>query len=835
MSFDRHSLAIDSDALKISPEEKQELRSAILTPAPTVDYIEMNCRGRNDDIAKADPSQVQFLCDFKPLSGLVLKTVDAIYEGVDSLSECKKKCLEAPFQCYSFDLGEDSSLAAAGEEDADAEVFAQGDPFSFEDKRKKKIKKRVKNSKRTSVKTTGGEKKKSVCRISHLDRSALFHLQDPYSHLPGVTTYERNNCFNVQVACGRDRMKAMFSSTKPFTGKIYSSRTPSTCTQVLEDTHSFAVDVPYFTASSSQVTGGLANSFNPFNRRKASSDPPSPGFTDCGVTATSVRGGRESEREEGSSSSASSLPSSSESHVPGEEKAGQEIRSGTGVHAVSKRSRALHQHKHHHHQEGLQDHQKKHESRLNSSSSSDRSSRPTFARFSVSLVLQRHALIVTSADFDITLNCDYNLSSQKIVSNSIHLYSHAPNEPNWNDLEEVQAVPAAGFPHNHNNNKHKPPSSLQKPPPHATQAIPPPVGGTGVGSVIPVPHVGAPMDPLTHEATFHSPVVRMSITDRNGGPVRSAEVGDPLSLRFEVYTDHGKESMYDVFVKNIVADDGIDTSELELIDDRGCPTDPAIMGPLRRVHVSSISRKVLEAPFEAFKFPTSAIVQFRALIVPCIAGDCQPVVCTISSSALSSSNLMGHPTFTSGSKSAVHSFGKRSIPDDDNNSRNGSRASLARDLLSPHSNESSIAMELLLPPKELEERVFIEVLDKKEEEGEDRPQEEDQETSAQGLERRPEGEDNEDEADKRPDDYKRTVGQSNGSQRRNMRKESKTEVDGSCLSLPTVWLICGLCLLCVQVVCLIRFYVSNRRDVGTRVRYGFAARIKDPIDSLSAY
>lgn len=780
MSFDRHSLAIDSETLKISPEEKQELRSAILTEAPAFDYIEMNCRGRNDEIAKADPNQGQFLCDFKPLPGLVLKTVDAIYEGISSLSDCKRKCLEAPFQCYSFDLGEDSSSIVSPEESSeDPEIFGQGDPFSFDEKRKKKIKKRVKNSKRTSPAPTStktlstssslssgggagsGEKRRSVCRISHLDRSALFHLQDPYSHLSGVTTYERNNCFNIQVACGRDRMKALFSSTKSFTGKIYSARAPATCSQTLESRNTFSIDIPYFTTPSTTAasTPSLTSAYNRLQQEEATP------FTDCGVQATSVRGGRGEEGDgvEGGTGDDRMI-------------AGEEIRrmreSPPGQVDAGKRARSLH-----------------HASDPPLAPGSH-SSRPTFARFSVSLVLQRHALIVTSADFDITLNCDYNLSQQKIVSNSIQLYSHSPNEPDWNGLEEVQAVPAGGSTGGGNKNKH--PVNNNRQPPHVPppQPIPPPVGGTGVGSVIPVPHAGVPLDPLTHEATFHSPVVRMSITDRNGGFVRSAEVGDPLSLRFEVQSEQGRESMYDVFVKNIVADDGVDTSELELIDNKGCPTDPSIMGPLRRVHVSSISRKVLEAPFEAFKFPTSAIVQFRALIVPCIAGDCQPVLCTISSSFLTSSNLAGHPTFSTGSKSSVHSYGKRSVD----------MAAYARALLS-HSNDSAAAavVEDILLPKELEERVFIEVLDKKEEE--EKVDDEEWERNAQGLERNPEEDNN-----SSPED-KSNSRSSGGGERRRKKKDSQPD---NCLNIPTPWVICCICLLCIQLICLLRFYFSNR-------------------------
>ncbi|UYV65282.1 hypothetical protein LAZ67_3003803 [Cordylochernes scorpioides] len=44
------------------------------------------------------------------------------------------------------------------------------------------------------------------------------------------------------------------------------------------------------------------------------------------------------------------------------------------------------------------------------------------------------------------------------------------------------------------------------------------------------------------------------------------------------------------------------------------------MGPLSRV---SSSGQILHAPFDAFKFPTSEIVQFKALVTPCLP-TCEP-------------------------------------------------------------------------------------------------------------------------------------------------------------------------------------------------------------------
>lgn len=83
---------------------------------------------------------------------------------------------------------------------------------------------------------------------------------------------------------------------------------------------------------------------------------------------------------------------------------------------------------------------------------------------------------------------------------------------------------------------------------------------------------------LSEEVTVDSPNVAMKITDRSGGDMMpSAEVGDPLALRFEILD---KNSPYEIFVRELVAMDGVDSSEIVLIDSDGCPTDHFIMGPL---------------------------------------------------------------------------------------------------------------------------------------------------------------------------------------------------------------------------------------------------------------
>jgi hypothetical protein len=59
----------------------------------------------------------------------------------------------------------------------------------------------------------------------------------------------------------------------------------------------------------------------------------------------------------------------------------------------------------------------------------------------------------------------------------------------------------------------------------------------------------------------------------------------------------------------------------------GCPTDIAIMGAMNKVGGNG---HVIEGPFDAFKFPTSEMVQFRALVTPCLP-TCEPVKCNVKS------------------------------------------------------------------------------------------------------------------------------------------------------------------------------------------------------------
>lgn len=127
---------------------------------------------------------------------------------------------------------------------------------------------------------------------------------------------------------------------------------------------------------------------------------------------------------------------------------------------------------------------------------------------------------------------------------------------------------------------------------------------------------------LEEGSTVDSPNVIMRVTNRNGDDIADASVGDMLQLRFEIVD---RNSPYEIFVRDLIAMDGSNTNNITLLDGRGCPTEMSIMRPLLKVDSTG---KVLGATFDAFKFPTSDVVQFRALVTPCLP-TCEPVICDV--------------------------------------------------------------------------------------------------------------------------------------------------------------------------------------------------------------
>ena len=205
-------------------------------------------------------------------------------------------------------------------------------------------------------------------------------------------------------------------------------------------------------------------------------------------------------------------------------------------------------------------------------------------RFTSDVIIQHHEMIVTSQDVGLKIRCNYNLSNRTVTNTA--------------NLAVTGGLNQAG----------------------------------------------------AENTVVKSPNVTLRVTDRNGGDISSAQVGDPLALRFEILEDN---SPYEIFVRELIAMDGLDSSEILLIDSlgkfawkisslfagleelfrslmcycsvSGCPTDYSILGVLSEVNNTG---QILQAAFDAFKFPTSDVVQFRALVTPCIPR-CDPVRCDL--------------------------------------------------------------------------------------------------------------------------------------------------------------------------------------------------------------
>jgi len=144
---------------------------------------------------------------------------------------------------------------------------------------------------------------------------------------------------------------------------------------------------------------------------------------------------------------------------------------------------------------------------------------------------------------------------------------------------------------------------------------------------------------LIESGKVESPTVLMSVTERGGGEVKSAAVGDSLELHFEIMDI---DSPYEIFVRELIAKDGNDQNEIVLLDSIGCPTEGRILGPLGK---ETGKPKSLMARFDAFKFPTSELVQFRALVTPCMP-KCKPVECV-------------YQDYYGGDKTRISSYGRR--------------------------------------------------------------------------------------------------------------------------------------------------------------------------------
>lgn len=176
--MDRHSL----------PSAALRRRHYVESTVDTIDYGENNCI-----------QEARGICDFKPLNNRILKTVDSIYQDIKNDSECRKKCLQAPYRCHSYDLGDSSN---------------------------------------------------PVCRTSHLDRNSLQQIQDPYLEIQGAVSYELDSCYNVSVICKSREMVARVKTNKIFNGKIYAKNAPLSCMNDITNSMEFELTMAFNDACS---------------------------------------------------------------------------------------------------------------------------------------------------------------------------------------------------------------------------------------------------------------------------------------------------------------------------------------------------------------------------------------------------------------------------------------------------------------------------------------------------------------------------------------------------------------------------------------------------------
>jgi len=118
--------------------------------------------------------------------------------------------------------------------------------------------------------------------------------------------------------------------------------------------------------------------------------------------------------------------------------------------------------------------------------------------------------------------------------------------------------------------------------------------------------------------TAPAPGVRLRITTGTGEDISGTKLGEKLFLRIEI----DQASIYGIFAKNLRAISPIDNDDIELLDSRGCPTDPIIFPGLEKIPGS----EDLQGSFEAFKFSDTSVVKFQVNVAFCVGG-CNPVNC----------------------------------------------------------------------------------------------------------------------------------------------------------------------------------------------------------------
>lgn len=123
-------------------------------------------------------------------------------------------------------------------------------------------------------------------------------------------------------------------------------------------------------------------------------------------------------------------------------------------------------------------------------------------------------------------------------------------------------------------------------------------------------------DMISVTSAPEAPPPKIRILDATGNEVETVKIGDSLRFVIEI----PPTTPYAIFARNCVAMAKDAQSTFQIIDERGCPVDPAIFPRF------TSSRNVLQSTYEAFRFTESYGVIFQCNVKYCL-GECPPVDC----------------------------------------------------------------------------------------------------------------------------------------------------------------------------------------------------------------
>ncbi|XP_059483257.1 uncharacterized protein LOC132201254 [Neocloeon triangulifer] len=123
---------------------------------------------------------------------------------------------------------------------------------------------------------------------------------------------------------------------------------------------------------------------------------------------------------------------------------------------------------------------------------------------------------------------------------------------------------------------------------------------------------------INSSSIYSNSNVKIVITDREGNEASVTEVGKELELRIiAINTDP-----FDVTAGKLIATNLDGTDSVLLLDERGCPPDPATFPSLMK----DTATGDLVAHFRAFRFTNTTVVRFHVRVHFC-QGKCAPVDC----------------------------------------------------------------------------------------------------------------------------------------------------------------------------------------------------------------